>query len=103
MSIFSISDIIISITLILNAIAIISSRVNISNKSKSSNSLHGLLDPRATPNYVAEDIANDDNDAHSHLTFSMKFAKLVSQVRNYSCILALWNIIFIILMAATFD
>ncbi len=99
MSIFSISDIIIAATLIINAIALISPKVSDrpnsqSENNKNSEEYEGLLSPRITPSPDGPPPAPQVNE---------RFRLLVSGIRKYSCILGFWNVIFIILMILVFN
>ena len=89
MAIFSVSDLVIATTLIINAVALLSPAI----LSKTKSTPGGLLDPNTSS--TPPDEANTD-------VYS-KFAALLSALRQYSCILAFWNIIFILLMFLVFD
>jgi len=79
MAIFSISDMVIATTLFINAVALISPVLVHRSAGK------GLLDVTENSNVYG------------------RFAHLLSGLRKYSFLLAVWNVIFFLLMLLVFD
>jgi hypothetical protein len=87
MGVFSLSDIIITVTLLINATALMASKVH--------------PEPRSTK---SEDAEGNDNVGGSRTDVSMlsKFYIFLNTMRRLSCLIVVWNIFFIILMLFVF-
>jgi len=118
MAIFSVSDIVISITLLLNALALISSRIKPGSlgdrRPKPSLSLLGIWPTGfATENSSsAQNAGINESDGlsdNNHSTRGDVAASFVDRVRTVfykvrklSCIILFWNLIFTVLMILVF-
>jgi hypothetical protein len=87
MGVFSLSDIIITVTLLINATALMASKVHPEPRSVKSDDAEGL-----------------DNTGGSRTDVSMlsKFYIFLNTMRRLSCLIVVWNIFFIILMLFVF-
>jgi hypothetical protein len=120
MAIFSVSDIVISITLLLNALALISNRFkpvsHVHHRPKTSLSLLGLWstivstesssDPLNTAGMSEGDglLSPNNNNSQRGDTVSLvdRVRSLFYKVRKLSCIILFWNLIFTVLMILVF-
>jgi hypothetical protein len=125
MAIFNVSDIIITATLLVNALALVSSQftrvtdtkipndedeskihdVNLCGSSLAEQLLLLSQGENTTTNY-------DDSDPEKHLkeekgtstgtSVMIRLRTLVYEIRKFSCLIVMWNIVFIILMVFVF-
>lgn len=86
MAIFSVSDIVISATLLINAFALISSKFPYRNAKAAARA--ALMQPNSNEGREVDVLS--------------RFQLLVTNLRKYSFILAVWNIVFILLMTLVF-
>jgi hypothetical protein len=108
MGLFSISDIIISITLLINAIALLASSIVKEQASSTvdvdANPVEPLLnDNNNNNNNSKEDqipISSKDNNNNSNDIF--RLYKVMNGIRRMSCLIVIWNIFFMILMVFVF-
>jgi hypothetical protein len=87
MGVFSLSDIIITVTLLINATALMASKVH--------------PEPRLAK---GDDVQEKDSVGGSRTDVSMlsKFYIFLNTMRRLSCLIVVWNIFFIILMLFVF-
>ena len=118
MAIFSVSDIVISITLLLNALALISSRIkpdsHVNHRPKTSLSLLGLWSTIVSTESssgalntagVSEGFlppTNNNSLRGDTVSFVDRVSSLFYKVRKLSCIILFWNLIFTLLMILVF-
>ena len=126
MAIFSVSDIIISATLIVNALALMSSKIPRLNQVKSSGDTDddGKMTHRATPfmsslseeqiplNRGRQHLDNDENESgnkvaenafdYSGAPIMVRLQMLVFGIRKYSCVIVIWNVFYFALMVFVF-
>lgn len=93
MGVFSLSDIIITITLLANATALMSSKVYKEPSPKVSND-DGTSETSGL-------VTNTESKASEGSTLS-RFYTFLNLMRRLSCIIVVWNIFFIILMLFVF-
>jgi hypothetical protein len=122
MVLFSLSDLLISCTLLLNAIALISSspkknnilqenyinKDNLQTSSKDSDIVTKTFnnEEKESNNIEANVYTTINNPVHaesmedenSEVTIGERFQMMMRTIRRYSCIIVLWNIIFALLM-----
>ena len=92
MGFFSLSDIIITITLLVNATALMSSKV--------------YADPRTSTTHESGEssglLTSSENNHSSEDTTISRFYMFLNWIRRLSCLIVVWNIFFIILMLFVF-
>ena len=92
MGFFSLSDIIITITLLVNATALMSSKV--------------YADPRISTAHESGEssglLTSSENNNSSEDTTISRFYMFLNWIRRLSCLIVVWNIFFIILMLFVF-
>lgn len=86
MTLLSVTDMIISCTLALNALALASNR------------LSSML-----PTAVTDDSSPSQGNAVDSGDFNSRLRTLLIGIRKYSCVIAMWNILFMFLMMFVFD
>lgn len=94
MGVFSLSDIIIAVTLLANAIALMSSKVYKETAPKSNNN-------DDTSSETSGLVTHCDNKA-LEVTHLSRLYTFLNLMRRLSCIIVVWNIFFIILMLFVF-
>ena len=97
MAIFSVSDIIISATLLINAFALISSKFQYKKMKDISSNSH-----IPSSNNNSDSNVNSNTNTNREVNVLSRFQLLTNNLRKYSFILAIWNIVFIILMTLVF-
>lgn len=126
MAIFSVSDIVISATLIINALALMSSKIPRLNLIKSSGDTDDdtTMAHRSTPftSSLSEELSplnrgrqyldNDENETESReaenafdysgVTIMVRLQMLVFGIRKYSCVIVIWNVFYFALMVFVF-
>lgn len=126
MAIFSVSDIVISATLIVNALALMSSKIPRINQVKSSGDTYDdeKTTHRTTPfmsslseehvplNRGRQSLDNDQNESESRVTenafdysgapIMVRLQMLVFGIRKYSCVIVIWNVFYFTLMVFVF-
>ena len=119
MAIFSVSDIVITITLLVNALALVSSKrqpvgyqsVVMTDKDDESfrsaeftvNENDGSRVRKAIQTSSVEDLLeNEEKLLEEERTMIGRFQLLVVGIRKYSCIIVLWNLFFMVLMVFVF-
>jgi hypothetical protein len=120
MALFSISDIIIVATLLVNALALASTKLGKATKKSSSSSTAANVEANDSSNnshtavggeseYDDDEVTIDGNSNSSSNSNKnvcrsplWRLRELAFRVRQYSCIIVLWNIIFFFLMFSVF-
>ena len=100
MGIFSLSDLIISVTLIFNALALLATKshptpipnANSQSSHESVQQSEGLISGQSP----------DGTDGTTQLTIQQRFDQVFHSIRKLSCILVIWNAVFCILMIFVF-
>lgn len=93
MAIFSISDIIIAVTLIVNALALMSSTIKaLALRSR----------PTPRPHTEDETALLPQESSSEQLAVEGRVAELMSGIRSLSALLVFWNIFFFVLMVGVF-
>ncbi len=116
--IFSITDIIISGTLFLNALALVASKSSNADTLEELTSKYSERDAEERDERRSEETADDHIDSNSytleHLSrlfysifghnsaIMLQFRRWMVTIRLYSCIIAAWNIFFMLLMVFVF-
>ncbi len=99
MGIFALSDIVITTTLLVNALALLSSKVSEKQPTKSSSA-----------SKIEQQSLKDSTDALENVVELMeptpsaatRFYQSIYGVRQFSCIIVFWNMFFMILMVFVF-
>jgi hypothetical protein len=125
MAIFNVSDIIITVTLLVNALALVSSKFTRVTHTKIPNDEDGskihdvnlcgsslaeqllLLSQRenVTNNYDdsdSEKVLKEERGTSTGASVMIRLRTLVYEIRKFSCLIVIWNIVFIILMVFVF-
>jgi hypothetical protein len=99
--IFIISDLIIGITLIINAFVLSSSKIGI--KEENDNIYDNVI-------YIPNNITNNSNVAPNAVSSSInnftilyRLRILIYKLRKYSCVIAMYNVIFLLFMILVFE
>ncbi len=101
MGILSLSDIVITTTLFLNAVALLSSKVpNVESQFNDSNRQEDqLLTEGESAEGVQNEVAELDSAQTSTVSRCYHFLYII---RQFSCIIVMWNVFFMILMTFVF-
>ena len=106
MGIFSFSDIVITSTLLINALALLSSKIpsqeKIQIKSNNSSSKTEQQNAKDTDNLIQDDSENAASETQPSTTVVSRFYLFIHGIRQFSCIIVLWNVFFMVLMFAVF-
>jgi hypothetical protein len=125
MAIFNVSDIIITATLLVNALALVSSQftrvtdtkipndedeskihdVNLCGSSLAEQLLLLSQGENTTTNYDDSDPENllkEEKGTSTGTSVMIRLRTLVYEIRKFSCLIVMWNIVFIILMVFVF-
>lgn len=99
--IFIISDLIIGITLIINAFVLSSSRIGIKEENHSMNDNVVYIPNNITNN--SNIIPNVASSPINRFTILFRLRILIYKLRKYSCVIAIYNVIFILFMIIVFE
>ena len=107
MGLFSLSDVIISITLLVNAVALLASSiveeppiVSVNSRSYDSNNIHSLVEDENLKSEQA--IGHTKESEPMHKSNMFRLYKVMNGIRRMSCLIVIWNIFFLILMVFVF-
>jgi hypothetical protein len=106
MAIFSISDIIIAVTLIVNALALMSSTIKalaLRNQSSRSNNDHNHSHNRQRDEDEVSLLPQDNSSSDdAQQAIQGRVVELMMGIRSLSTIVVFWNIFFFVLMIGVF-
>ncbi len=116
MAVFDLSDIIISVTLLLNAAALVSSKVVVKSIPLQQNEHDHEEEASALMSAEVTTIDNDTEDSvtgslyskyslseEKEFIFVTKFREILFRLRKWSCILVCFNLVFLFLMIVVFE
>lgn len=115
MAVFDISDIVISVTLLLNAAALVSSKVVVKSSpiqhehehEEEATSLMSadvtILDINTEDSIIGSPNSNTNISEEKEFIFVTKFREIIFRLRKWSCILVCFNLVFLFLMVVVFE
>jgi hypothetical protein len=103
MGFLSLSDIIISVTLILNAGALLATKPA-SHEAGTQEEIEKLVDNLEAPSSPSENVtgSNTASVPQSKTSIPDRISYLLYGLRRFSCVLVMWNAVFFILMMFVF-